>query len=103
MITKIIIFALINLSLNSLSEKDFSIKAVYETIEPNENITLISSYCKITKLNIDGKFVDIISIQRDNYFHYFYIFDNKGNHTVFLSFDWPYCLFLSYMFYNNKN
>ena len=54
MIAKIIIFILINLTLNSLSEKDFSIKAVYETIEPNENITLISSYCKITKLNINS-------------------------------------------------
>jgi len=70
MIAKIIIFILINLALNSLSEKDFSIKAVYETTEPNENITLINSYCEITKLNIDGEFIEINSNERNYFFIY---------------------------------
>ena len=83
MIAKIIIFTLINLALNSLSEKDFSIKAVYETTEPNENITLIHSYCDITKLNIDGEFIEISPDERNNFFIYSII---KG--IIQYSFHW---------------
>ena len=100
MIAKIIIFTLISLALNSLSEKDFSIKAVYETTEPNENITLIHSYCDITKLNIDGEFIEISPDERNNFF---YLFDNIGYHTVFFSLDFSKCQYLSSMFYSNKN
>ena len=98
MIVKIIIFTLINLSLNSLSENDFSIKAVYETTEPNQNITLFRSFCPITKLNIDGEFVDIISNDR-----YYYEFDSKGFHTVYFAIDFLNCSDLDDMFYYNED
>ena len=101
MIAKIIIFTLINLSLNSLSENDFSIKAVYETTEPNQNITLFRSFCPITKLNIDGEFVD--KINDTYYYFYYYVFDTKGFHTVYFAIDFSNCDYLSYMFHYNEN
>ena len=99
MIAKIIIFTLINLSLNSLSENDFSIKAVYETTESNQNIALFRSFCPITKVNIDGEFVDIISNDTD----YYYVFDTKGFHTVYFAIDFSNCDYLQYMFYYNED
>ena len=69
MIAKIITFTLIILVVNSLSEKDYSIKAVYVTTEQDQNITLFRSFCNITKLNIDGKDVEITTDERYNAFY----------------------------------
>ena len=101
MIAKIIIFTLITLALNSLSEKDFSIKAIYRTTEPNQNITLFGSFlCNITNINIDGKSVEIIKDERDNAF---YLFDKEGFHTVYFSIDFSICKSLSSLFHYNEN
>ena len=97
MFEKIIIFFLINLYFNLLVITCYSIEAIYEATEPNQNISIFRSFCNITNLEIDGKSVNIHS---DDRYHYFYynIFEKAGRHIMHISIDLLECDYLAAFF-----
>ena len=58
MIEKILFYSIIGLDLNSLTEKSYNIEAIYELKQLQSITILITTRCKITKVEIDGEIVD---------------------------------------------
>ena len=92
----LIIFSLINYSVFSFSndEKTYSFKAVYESIEPNQNMPLFKTSCKVLDIKIDEKSIKISSSDND----YYHFIKDIGNYTALIRLNLSECDSLSYMF-----